>query len=277
MYTFKLNINDETHSFTARYSSLLEFHNLLFQEKEIQKSFENNVPLFPPKNWWLDFTKPENYSKRAHKLLKYFRIITEHESVLKNHIFQNGIYLPKHLRMVISDTIRGYYWEPLPKLPLPSPTTPGNRPPHEGMSQSPTTNGHEMDWPLTLEDKLDDLLKQTDEQFIDITMDGMNDHLNGWYQEPMEQQYWFIDELNLFCVEDILPKSLLNNHDKQFVKNGETQMQIQKMENVEVHYMELFQRITKRENEAIDDIVLDLRDAILESCDIANIAANVDS
>mmetsp|Transcript_58770 Transcript_58770/g.52952 ORF Transcript_58770/g.52952 Transcript_58770/m.52952 type:complete len:329 (+) Transcript_58770:42-1028(+) len=257
MYTFRLNINDETHSFTARYSSLLEFHNSLFKDKEIQRSFGHNLPAFPPKKWWLDFTKPENYSKRAHKLLKYFQLITKHESVLKNHIFQNGIYLPLTMRRLISDTVRGYYWPPLPKLP--SPTVSPEPPDDDGIPVLPPPT----DWPLTFEDKLNNLLKETDKAMIDINVG--NGIRNGWYGDVMDeinQSYWFIDDMDIFYVKDILPKCLLNDDNSKKIIENETE----KMEMNDT--FKLFETMSIRENEEINEVVLGLRDAILESCDI---------
>ena len=111
------------------------------------------------RNWWKDYTKPENYNKRADQLLKYFQSLLQHEAVTKNWIFQNGIYLPKHLREILMNAVRGYYWPPLPDLPHP-------RYPTLSESRSATPSVSEAWSSITLTDELNQLLQDTEKQLI---------------------------------------------------------------------------------------------------------------
>lgn len=49
-------------------------------------------------SYFTDYTKPKNYNKRAHKLLKWFELLLSKPAVLRDKTFQKGIHLPKHLQ-----------------------------------------------------------------------------------------------------------------------------------------------------------------------------------
>eukprot|EP00483_Globobulimina_turgida_P010134 UN10153 len=106
-YTLNFRIAQETHSFTSRYAKLYKFHESLLKNEEFQKSFAYNPPDFPPKSWFTDYSKPKNYRKRAHKILKYFKILTSRPSILRNKQFQKGIDLPVNLQKLIKQIAKG--------------------------------------------------------------------------------------------------------------------------------------------------------------------------
>lgn len=116
-YTFHFHIGKYTHQFTSRYSRLRKFHEQLSNTDLLKKAFStrntinnntnnarntsthNSIPIFPPKRWLTDMTKPHNYQKRAQELLLYFKRLVSKPIILKNEQFQIGIQLDKHLRL----------------------------------------------------------------------------------------------------------------------------------------------------------------------------------
>eukprot|EP01084_Bolivina_argentea_P166182 288584_1 len=244
VYSFNLQMMNESHSFTARYSSLAQFHQSLFENEIIKNSFGDNPPSFPSKNWWKDFTKSENYNERANKLLKYFQALVTKESVITSHIFHNGVYLPKHFRDILSKSTKGYYWPDLPELScsfLRSPEYSRSSTKYSPLFKPVYPQRYYSKKKSALQNALEDLFIKTDQSFVDV---------NGHIPMVFCDSYEFIDDLYLFCIDDVLPKYSMECIQRINYKN-ETNMK-------------LFERMNKKDNDEIDEIVLQIKAAILE-------------
>eukprot|EP01084_Bolivina_argentea_P164091 285328_1 len=88
-YTFEFIIRKDRHKFTSRYSKLHALHQSM--KKEI-----NELPKFPSKDIFTNYTKQKNYQKRAKELLIYFQSLILNPLVLKNELFINSIHLTYH-------------------------------------------------------------------------------------------------------------------------------------------------------------------------------------
>ena len=106
-------------------------------------------------------------------------------------------------------------------------------------------------------DKLNELLQQTDDKLLDLNFRSDPTEIS-WYQST-DQQYWFLNEINLFDINEILPNHLTDEY----------QHKMRKSHKIDINYMDLFKRMNERENEQINEMLLDLRDSILESCDVS--------
>eukprot|EP01084_Bolivina_argentea_P164092 285331_1 len=93
-YTFEFIIRKDRHKFTSRYSKLHALHQSM--KKEI-----NELPKFPSKDIFTNYTKQKNYQKRAKELLIYFQSLILNPLVLKNELFINSIHLTHYFKQLI--------------------------------------------------------------------------------------------------------------------------------------------------------------------------------
>eukprot|EP01084_Bolivina_argentea_P085692 154896_1 len=101
-YNFKFTIGDETHYLTSRYSSLRAIHDSYKKDNLFQKAFNGNIPKFPSKRLFTDYTKPKNYQKRAKELENYFKLLISNSLILNNSFFQNSIKLNHELKQLMT-------------------------------------------------------------------------------------------------------------------------------------------------------------------------------
>eukprot|EP01084_Bolivina_argentea_P100295 180117_1 len=107
----------------------------------------------------------------------------------------------------------------------------------------------------SLELLLKNLENETDKMFVDI-VDGIEikeENLNNDYEIDDN----IINNLNIFCIDNILPNHLIN--DKM---DNKIDMKC-------VIDMDLFNRMNKNDLDKIDDIAFDIRDAIINACEIS--------
>eukprot|EP01083_Nonionella_stella_P186731 684484_1 len=264
VYSFTFHIMDDTCLFSARYSSLYKFHQSLLQDTTIRTSFGANVPKFPGKKWWKDFTKQANYTKRAGKLLKYMAHIASNQDVLKSHIFQNGIYLPKHLRDALSNTIRGHYWPPLSGQSDDTDHVTTAGPFHTPEVIMPQPQRSE----INLEDALEDLTMHADQSFIDISIQNERCML------PYYGSYHFLNDMYSFQMDDILPWHLLmDDKDAKYIHvktEAHTHISHSRLFEISTEFfpIKIDKTFSVTDDQRIDNIIVDIKHAILESCDI---------